>query len=62
MSLSEHSYCTSASPEYCYKSESQENDFQSNLMNMIEDFKEKMKSLKEIKEKYNKQVKQMNTG
>jgi hypothetical protein len=48
---SEHSYPTTASPGYPNRPEAQENDLKSNLIKMIEAFKEEMnKSLKEIQE------------
>jgi hypothetical protein len=57
----EPSYGTTASPGYSNTAEAQENDLKSNLMKMIEAFKEKMnKSLEEINENTIKQVKKMN--
>ena len=60
MTSLEHSYPTTASPGYPSTAEAQENDLKSNLIKMIEAFKEEMnKSLKEIQENTIKQVKEM---
>jgi hypothetical protein len=49
MTPSEYSYPTTASPGYPDTTETQENHLKSNLIKMIEAFKEEMnKSLKEI--------------
>ena len=57
----ELNYVTTASPGHPNTAEAQENDLQSNLIKMIEAFKEETnKSLKEIQENIIKQVKEMN--
>jgi hypothetical protein len=61
MPLPEPSFPTTASYENFHTSESQENDLKSNLMKMIEAFKEVTSiSLKEIQENTIKHVKNMN--
>jgi hypothetical protein len=57
MVLTEPRYPTTASSEYLNTAESQENNLKSNLMKMIETFKEEMNTfLKEIQENILKQV------
>jgi hypothetical protein len=58
MTSSGYSYTTIASPGYHNTNKAQENDLKSNLIMMIESFREKMnKSLKGIQENIIKQVK-----
>ena len=55
----EHTYMSVVSPGYPNTTKAQENDLKSNLIKMIEAFKEEMnKSLKEIQENTITQVKQ----
>ena len=57
MATSGHSYAAKASSGYSNSKEVLENDLKSNLIKMIEAFKDKMsKYLKEIEEKYNQTV------
>ena len=57
MAPSEPRYASTAKPGYPNKTKAQEEDLKSNLIMMIEVFKEKMnKSLKEIQENQIKQV------
>ena len=58
MTPSEHSAPTTVSPEYPNRTNAQENDLKSNLIKIIEAFKEKQmdKSLKEIWDNIIKQV------
>jgi hypothetical protein len=61
LTLSEHSYPTTARSLYSNKKEVHENDLKPNVIRMTEAFKKKMnKSLKEIKEITIKQVKKVN--
>ena len=61
MTPSKHSYPTTASLRYPNTAEAQENDLKSNLIKMIEAFKEEInKSRKEIHENAIKQVKKLN--
>jgi hypothetical protein len=51
---------TTASPSYPNTPEAKENDLKSNLMKMIEAFKEEMNKYKEILKNAIKQLKEMN--
>jgi hypothetical protein len=57
----EHSYLTTATPGYPNTTQAQENDLKSNLIMIIDTFKEKInKSFKEIQQSTITQVKEMN--
>lgn len=61
MAPPEHNYPSTANARYPKETEAQEEDLKSNLINIIEVFKEDMdKSLKEIQENTFKHVKDMN--
>lgn len=59
--LTKYNYPTTASPRYPNITETREKDFKSNLIRMVEVFKEEMyKFLKNIKVISNTQVKEIN--
>lgn len=60
MAPSEHSYLTTATPGYPNTTQAQENDLKSNLIMIIDTFKEEInKSFKEIQQSTIMQVKEM---